>query len=73
MWTYRSADGLWTIAESAGLYALMFNGEVLTLKRRPEELLSAVRAQTTNLPRCGLNPAQVGLPMQLRDWQREEG
>ena len=71
MWTFQSVEGLWSISSHEGRYVLMFNGERLSDAQTPSALLTKVRRGNAPRPVCGINPASVGLPARISDWQQE--
>jgi hypothetical protein len=71
MWTYHTAQGLWTIGEHGDKVVLLFNGEWLLEGRYPQELLYLVNKGFAKRPSCGLDPASVGLPTNISAWTKQ--
>lgn len=71
MWTYRTVQGLWTVAEHGDKFVLLFNGEWLLEARSPYELLNLVSKGFAKRPSSGLDPASVDLSMNISAWTKQ--
>jgi hypothetical protein len=70
MWFFETSVGTFFIVRVRGRYAVLFEDEGLGVYSTPNQAAEDLANGHTFLPSSGVDPAELGIPEEVGDWER---